>query len=169
MKTRNERCVEKGGKTKCAFCKRIGCGLSVYLSRGQIIPEELARFPVLLSSIAHYTLLRCPECGTYFKKHTVIDNEIIHGYVSVEIEEIRRKGPGTAALETSWKRQFSRRVHVRLKNLRATFTPLEKAVIAAFIALQKKSYRSMSWFSCAPMKIDPACRKRWMRWWKSGH
>jgi len=152
MKTRDESRVKKGGKTKCAFCKRIGCGLSAYLSRGQIVPEELDRFTVLLSSIANYALLRCPECGTCFKKHTVIDNEIIHGHVSVEIEEItEERVRELQRLETSWKRQFSRRVHARLKDLRATFTPLEKAAIAAFIALQKEE---LSIYELAQVRPD---------------
>jgi hypothetical protein len=139
MATRSDSRARKGVKTKCAFCLRIGSGLSVYLSRGQTVPRELDQFTVLLNSVANYNLLRCPDCGTYFKKYTVTDNEIINGYVSVEIEEItEERVRELRRLEANWKRRFSRRVHSRLESLRVDFTPLEHEVIAAYIARQQE-------------------------------
>lgn len=139
MKKGSDSRAKKNPRTKCAFCQRIGRGLSVFLSRGQAVPRELNRFTVLLESVAGYALLRCPDCGTLFKKYTVIDNEIIYGYVSVEIEEISEERVcELRRLEASWKRRFKRRVHARLQGLRAAFTSLEKAVIAAYISRQKE-------------------------------
>lgn len=139
MKRGSESRAGKGGKAKCAFCRRIGCGLSVYLSRGQDVPRELDRFTILLTSVAGYSLLRCPDCGNHFKRHMVIDNEINYDSVSVEIEEIaEERVRQLQRLEASWKRRFSRRVHARLQGLRASFTPLEKAIVAAYISRQKE-------------------------------
>ena len=140
MKKGRDSRAAKGGKAKCAFCRGIGFGLSVFLSRGQIVPGELERFDIVLNSVAGYTLLRCPDCGTCFKRHTVIDNEIIYGYVSVEIEEIPAgKVRELQRLEKSWQRQFALRVDARLKQFRRTFTPREKEVVAAFITRQREA------------------------------
>ncbi|HNX96131.1 MAG TPA: hypothetical protein PKK12_00485 [Candidatus Aminicenantes bacterium] len=131
------------GKTpgrKCPFCRRIGLGLSVYLSRDQVVPEEFDRFIVRLESIARYTLLECPSCRTCFKRYTVIDNEIGTGYVSVEIEEITaERVEQLRILEKNWRRQFSRQVRARLRRFSATFTPRERALIAVFIDLHQES------------------------------
>ena len=138
MKRGNRARPESAGREKCAFCRKIGCGLSVFVSRGQAVPEEIERFDILLSSPLHYSLLRCPDCGTCFKRHDVVDNEIIYGYESVEIEEVSAaRVREIRRFEANENRKFSRRLNACLKGLGPTFSPQEEAVIRTFRVLRQ--------------------------------
>ena len=101
------------------------------------VPEEIGRFEILLSSPLHYFLLRCPDCGTCFKRYDVVDNEIVYGYESVEIEEVSAaRVREIRRFEANEKRKFSRRLNACLRGLGAACNPQEEAVIQAFRALR---------------------------------
>ena len=98
---------------KCEFCQRIGLGLSVYLNRGESIPDEIFRFEVILDSYFGHSIIRCPQCHTYFKRERIIDNEIVYGFDVIEIEEIsEERANELVQFENKEKKKFSREIKV---------------------------------------------------------
>ena len=73
---------------KCEFCINIGSWVSVDLKKGEAFPSEINNFEIILTSYFGYSILRCPQCQTYYQNERFIDNEIVYGYDVEELTEI---------------------------------------------------------------------------------